>query len=130
MRIPPGFHTLTPYLFVEGADRFIAFLVDGLGAEEVHRTVHEGRIANAHVRVGDTSFMLSEATDGFPALPASHYLYVEDADASMARAVGAGATELMPAMDMDYGDRQGGVRDAWGNLWWISQRLVDGPYEA
>ncbi len=27
-----------------------------------------------------------------------------------------------------YGDRQGGVRDAWGNIWWISQRLVDGPY--
>jgi PhnB protein len=36
----------------------------------------------------------------------------------------------MEVADMPYGDRQGGVRDAWGNLWWISQRLVDAPYEA
>lgn len=64
----------------------------------------------------------------FPAMPASYYLYVEDADAAMNKAIGAGATLIMEAADMPYGDRQGGVRDLCGNLWWISQRLVDGPY--
>lgn len=34
----------------------------------------------------------------------------------------------MAVADRPYGDRQGGVRDAHGHLWWISQRLVDGPY--
>jgi PhnB protein len=31
---------------------------------------------------------------------------------------------------MPYGDRQGGVRDPAGNIWWISQRIVRAPYEA
>ena len=46
----------------------------------------------------------------------------------MARALQAGATLEMAVGDMSYGDRQGGVRDGHGNIWWISQRLVDEPY--
>jgi PhnB protein len=61
-------------------------------------------------------------------MPASYYLYVENADSAHARALAAGAVELMPVQDMPYGDRQSGVRDAHGNLWWLSQRLVPGPY--
>jgi PhnB protein len=61
-------------------------------------------------------------------MAASYYLYVEDADASMKRAIEHGATLVMAVGDMPYGDRQGGVRDAHGNLWWISQRIVEEPY--
>lgn len=86
------------------------------------------RIANAQVRVGGSTVMLSEATEAFPAMPCSHYVYVEDADASMSMAVEAGATKIMEVANMPYNDRQGGVRDRWGNIWWLSQRLVDGPY--
>ncbi len=39
MYIPPGFNTVTPYYFVDGAEAFIAFLVDGLGGEETGRTM-------------------------------------------------------------------------------------------
>jgi PhnB protein len=59
----------------------------------------------------------------------SYYLYVEDAHASMRRALEHGATLEMGVADMPYGDRQGGVRDPHGNLWWISKRLVEAPYE-
>ncbi len=52
-----------------------------------------------------------------------------DADAAMAQALAHGATLEMAVANMPYGDRQGGVRDGHGNIWWISQRLVDGPYE-
>ena len=39
------------------------------------------------------------------------------------------ATTLeMAVADMPYGDRQGGVRDPHGNIWWISQRTVKEPY--
>jgi PhnB protein len=48
----------------------------------------------------------------------------------MRKAVAAGATTVMEVADMPYGDRQGGVRDAHGNLWWISQRIVEAPYSA
>jgi PhnB protein len=55
-------------------------------------------------------------------------LYVENADAAMRRALEHGAHLEMAVADMPYGDRQGGVRDAHGNIWWISQRLVHEPY--
>jgi PhnB protein len=128
MRIPPGFNSVTPYFFVDGAPRFIDFLVHGLGGAEVGRHMDGERIANAQVRLGTSTVMISEGSPAFPAMPASYYLYVEDADAAMIKAIGAGATLIMEVADMPYGDRQGGVRDLCGNLWWISQRLVDGPY--
>lgn len=86
------------------------------------------RIANAQVSLGTSTVMVSEASSAFPAMPASYYLYVENADEMMERAIRAGAEQIMAVADMPYGDRQGGVKDPFGNLWWISQRLVDGPY--
>jgi PhnB protein len=128
-RVPPGFGTVTPYFFVQGAARFLAFLVDGLGGEEIDRHMNGDRIANAQVRLGTSTVMVSEASAAWPAMPASYYLYVDDADAAMARAIAAGAEKVMDVADKPYQDRQGGVRDPFGNLWWLSQRLVDGPYD-
>jgi PhnB protein len=71
---------------------------------------------------------VSEATDRYPAMAAAFYLYVSDANAAMKRALDAGAFLEMPVADMPYGDRQGGVRDGHGNIWWISQRTVEEPY--
>ena len=79
---------------------------------------------------GTATVMVSEATERFPASRASFYLYVENADASTDRAVAAGATLIMETADMPYGDRQSGVVDPSGNIWWISQRLVEEPYAA
>ena len=132
MTVPPGFHTITPYFFVKGADDFVAFLAAAFdGVETGPRSLRpDGRIANAMVRVGDATAMVSEGSGAFPAMPGSYYLYVDDADATTARAISCGATLVMEVGDMPYGDRQGGVRDAHGNLWWISRRLAPGPYEA
>ena len=128
MRIPPGFNTVTPYFFVEGAGRFIEFLVQGLGGIEIGHHMNGDRIANAQVRLGTSTVMVSEASTGFPPMPASYYLYVENADESMQKAIAAGATKIMEVADMQYQDRQGGIKDQFGNLWWLSQRLIDGPY--
>jgi PhnB protein len=129
--IPPGYNTVTPYFFVDGAEAFIAFLIDGLGGEEtgVRSLRPDGKVANAQVRLGTSTVMVSEAAGAFPAMSASYYLYVEDADASMTRALAHGAAQVMEVGDRPYGDRQGGVRDAHGNIWWISQRLVHAPYD-
>jgi PhnB protein len=128
MLMPPGFTTVTPYFFVDRAADFITFLVAGLGGTELGRHMDGERIANAQVRLGTSTVMVSESSSAYPAMPASYYLYVEDADAAMRKALIAGATQIMVVADMPYGDRQGGVRDGHGNLWWISQRLVQGPY--
>jgi PhnB protein len=128
MLIPPGFNTVTPYFFVERADEFLQFLVQGLGGNEILRHMNGDRIANAQVRIGTSTVMVSETSHAFPAMSGSYYLYVESADEAMARAIAAGAQEIMAVADMPYGDRQGGVRDKHGNLWWISQRLIPGEY--
>jgi PhnB protein len=129
MYIPAGFATVTPYIFADDAERLVRFLVDGLGGTESCRSLRpDGLIANSQVAIGTATVMVSEAGERFPPSRASFYLYVEDADAAMARAMASGARLVMEVGDMPYGDRQGGVTDPAGNIWWISQRLVEEPY--
>lgn len=128
MHIPRGFNTVTPYFFVKDAEKFCEFLTQGLGGEEVLRSMRDGMIVNAQIRLGTSTLMVSEAVAAYPPMSAAYYLYVENADQSMEQAMQHGATLEMAVADMPYGDRQGGVRDACGNIWWISQRLTDAPY--
>lgn len=129
MYVPPGYGTMFPYLFAKAASDYLGFLEAAFGAVVVGRTEHEGQLANARVRIGDTHFMISEANEQFGPSVSAFYLYVEDADAAHARALEAGAQSILSPMDMDYGDRQGGVTDPSGNTWWISTRLVEEPYD-
>jgi len=129
MYIPEGFSTVTPYIFAQDAANYAVFLGAALGAVELGRsTAPDGRIANCQVRIGDTTVMLSDASDAFPPSHAAFYLYVANAEEAMRRAIEAGAVEIMAVADMPYGDRQGGVSDLAGNIWWISQRLTAAPY--
>ena len=129
MFIPPGFSQVTPYIFAADAVTLIDFIVAAFGAAEQQRSLRpDGRVANSIVRIGDSMVMVTDGDERYPARPAAYYLYVEDADDSMAKAIAAGATLEMPVSDMPYGDRQGGVVDPVGNIWWISQRLEEGPY--
>jgi PhnB protein len=131
MYVPPGFSTVTPYFFVKDAERFISFLVNAFDGAEVLRSLRpDGRIANAQVRIGTSTIMASEATSGLAPMPTACYLYVEDADQTMAQAVASGGTQLSEIRDMPYGDRQGGIKDPHGNIWWVSQRLVKAAYSA
>ena len=129
MNIPEGFSTLTPYIFVKDARAFMQFLVAAFSALEVECTLGEdGRVANAQLKIGDSMVMISEASEQYPAMPSAWYLYVENAEEAMQAAMACGAKLEMEVADMPYGDRQGGVVDPFGNIWWISQRLVDRPY--
>ncbi len=130
MSQPAGFTRLFPYIFADDADAYLTFLADGLGGKiaGVHRKPDE-TVANAHVVFGDTTIMVSQAGSELPATrQATYYLYVAHADAATEQAVAAGGTLRMAAMDMPYGDRQSGIVDPAGNVWWLSQRLKPGPY--
>ena len=131
MNVPEGYGTVFPYIFASKAADYLEFLVGAFGATVLGRTTApDGTVANARMRIGTTSFMVSEEGEGYPASRAAFYLYVEDADATCARAVERGATLIHEPRDMDYGDRQGGVTDPSGNIWWVSQRLTPEPYDA
>lgn len=124
--IPDGYHSVTPYLVVEGLPKLIDFLkaaFDGVETERVPGP--DGKIAHAEVRIGDSVVMMGEAGEEWKPMPAMIYLYVSDADASYKRALDAGATSLMEPADQFYGDRNAGVKDPSGNLWWIATRIED-----
>lgn len=123
MKMPEGFSAITPYLFVDNAGSYVDFLTAAFNAKELSRTMRGDRIANACLAISGARLFISEATNEYPAMTASLYLYAENADTAIANAISVGATLEMKASDEPWGDRVGGVRDQWGNLWWVSQHL-------
>lgn len=129
MYIPDGFSTVNPYFFVRDAERFVEFLQAAFGGGELGRSMRpDGKIANAQILIGTSTVMVSEAPEQYKYMCGSYYLYVENAEAAMAKAIENGAVLEMEVQDMPYGDRQGGITDPFGNIWWLSQRLADKPY--
>jgi uncharacterized glyoxalase superfamily protein PhnB len=132
--IPPGFHSLSPHINVEGAAKYIDFLKNAFGAVEISRSPGPGgKLMHALVRVGDSMLMLH---DDFSAefmmppvvrgnLPFVLNLYVPDSDATFAQAIAAGCQVTMPISDQFWGDRYGHVRDPFGFTWAISTHKED-----
>jgi len=126
---PPGFHTATPYISIEGASAAIEFYKAAFGATEIMRhSDPDGRIRHAEIMIGDSPFMISDYFGQFQYIkslqmyggsPVSIFLYVDDADASFKRAIAAGARELSAMKDQEYG-RSGGVTDPFGLQWWVT----------
>lgn len=124
--IPPGFHTVSPYLVLKGAASFIEFAKKGLAAEVVYRMDGPGgAVMNAILRIGDSMVMCADARPEHAPSASSFYLYVTDTDAWYARAVAAGAESVMKPADQFYGDRNAGVKDAFGNQWWFATHIED-----
>jgi len=132
--IPKGYHTATPYLIVKGAAAAIAFYVKAFGAKEkVRMTMPDGSVMHAEIMIGDSYLMLSEENPAWGTRSplalggnATHVmLYVKDCDAFMARAASAGASVLMPAANMFWGDRYGKLADPFGHQWSIGTHIED-----
>lgn len=128
MKQADGHSRITPYLFVENANAYMDHLIEALGGVDKGRTMRGETLGNGIINFSDASIMISEAGQGFGPSNVSIYLYVDDADAAHAHALDHGMREVMPVGNQDYGDRHGGVRDIAGNIWWLAQRLENGPY--
>lgn len=118
--IREGFHTVTPYLLAREADDLVAFVKQAFGATETFRTPGGAGGLHIEVRIGDSMVMIGGAARGGELMPAMLYLYVEDVDAVYRRALGAGATTLEEPADQPDGDRRAGVKDRFGNQWYIA----------
>ena len=132
--IPAGYHSVTPYLMVRDAAKALAYYTQAFRAQELMRfPTPDGKIAHAEIRIGDSHVMLSdEAPDqGFVGpqtlggAGVSLMLYVEDVDATFARAVEAGGTPKRPVTDQFYGDRTGTLVDPFGHVWTIGTHQED-----
>lgn len=115
--------TITLYLLVADADASIAFMQDVFGGELLMREADDSRVRHAQVRIGDSTVMLGQASDGFAAIPGAAYIYVDDVDACFAKAIALGADEIYPPAEQDYGDYCAGVRDPQGTCWWIAKAV-------
>jgi uncharacterized glyoxalase superfamily protein PhnB len=124
--IPDGFHAITPYLAVQGASKLMDFLKHAFGATETFRKMRaDGTIHHAQMRIDDSNVMIADAGGPWKPMPTGIYLYVEDCDGTYKRAMQAGGSSLQEPADMPYGDRNAGVEDPSGNLWWIATRIED-----
>jgi PhnB protein len=131
--IPEGYHTVTPYLIVDGAAKAIDFYTRAFGAKEVLRLPMGDRIGHAEVRIGDSHVMLADpfperdvhAPGKFGGSPVSLMLYVEDVDAVWKRALAAGGVETRPLRTEFYGDRTGTLKDPFGHAWTLSMHVED-----
>ena len=124
--IPDGYHTVTPYLIVDRAAELIDFTKRAFGAEEMFRMPGPGgAIMHAEIRIGDSVVMLSDASTENPSTSTMIHLYVEDVDAVYQRALEAGASSLREPENQFYGDRSAGVKDAFGNQWWLATHVED-----
>jgi uncharacterized glyoxalase superfamily protein PhnB len=132
--IPDGYHALTPYLIVRGADKAIEFYKKAFGATERFRMPGpDGKIMHAEMQISDSAFMLGEECLEMDAKSPQTtggscvgiHIYTEDVDAAFARAIKAGAMSTAPVTDMFWGDRFGKLTDPFGHTWSIATHTKD-----
>ena len=123
--IPKGYHAVSPSLTQDDAAQTIEFCKKAFGAKLLMRMqAPSGKIMHAEVLIGDSIVMLNDVMQE-PAQPANLFLYVQDVDRTISRALKAGATVLMPPHDMFWGDRFGRIQDPSGNRWGIATHRED-----
>ena len=131
--IPDGYHSVTPYLVIDGASDAIEFYKKAFGATEVFRMPMGDRVGHAELQIGDSVVMLA---DEFPDMghrgpkalggtPVSLMVYVEDVDRQFRQAIDAGAKEKRPLENQFWGDRMGTLQDPFGHQWSLASHVED-----
>ena len=133
--IPDGYHSITPYLIINGAAAALEFYKKAFGAVELLRfPMPDGTIGHAEIRIGDSCIMLGDEPPketGFQgprtlgSTSVGIMLYVENVDALAKQAAAAGARELRPVVGQFYGDRSGTFLDPFGHVWTIATHKED-----
>lgn len=131
--IPEGYHSVTPYLVINGAADAIEFYKKAFGATELFRMERGGKIGHAEIKIGDSPVMLADehpemgftGPNALGGTPVSLMVYVEDVDTVYKQAIAAGGEELRPLEDQFYGDRSGTLKDPFGHVWTVSTHKED-----
>lgn len=122
---PEGYHTITPQIMAADARETLGFLTTVFDAETLQVYEDGEKIVHSELTIGDSRIMLASSNEEFGVFPLMTNVYVDDVDATYAKALENGATSLREPEDQFYGDRTGGVVDEQGNQWWISTHIED-----
>jgi PhnB protein len=111
---------VTPYLVVPDANAELVFLQAAFGGTEANcQRNPDNTVMHAEITIGDSLVMVGQAGGPWEPRPAALYLWVQDVDATYARALRAGARSESEPVDKPYGHRNAGVIDQNGVTWWI-----------
>lgn len=123
-----GYSTLTPVIITKDAQVTLDGYVNALGIE-VRETMDcplSGKLMHACLKIGNSTLFLGQEApiQGFGLTERQElYLYVENAEAALKKAVDAGWQELSKPEDMFWGDRIATVKDMDGNTWKLTQYI-------
>jgi PhnB protein len=134
--IPDTYRRVTPCLVVQGAAKALEFYADVFGARERTRIPGpDGTIVHAEIEIGDSVVIVEDMdqqrgtqappSGGLPGSPVFQFIYVEDVDAVVARAVELGAVLQRAPEDQFYGDRDCDVVDPFGHNWTVASHVED-----
>jgi PhnB protein len=136
--VPDGASGIIPRLFCGDPNVEIDFCNQTFGATElVRRAGPDGTVVHALLTIGEAMVMIESEWPGVanraPALdgssPVALYVYVDDVDVTVKRAVASGATVLMPPTDQFWGDRTAWVLDTQGHVWTVAMRIEESSEE-
>jgi PhnB protein len=121
---PEGYQTAIPYLIVEDVRGLLSFIQSAFsGTERSRAETPDGGILHAEAQIGDSVIMMGESNEQFRPFPGMVHLYLPDVDQTYRLALDAGAVSIQEPTDQFYGDRTAGVRDRFGNVWWLATRV-------
>lgn len=132
--IPQGFHAVTPYLAVKGAQEALDFYKRAFGARERLRMPGpDGKVVHAELQIADSIIMLGEecpehgnvSPQTLEGSPVGLALYVENVDEAFKRAISAGASVKEPVDNKFWGDRSGSLTDPFGHKWTLLTHIED-----
>ena len=135
--IPEGYHSVTPYLIIDGAAAALDFYKKAFGATEVMRMPMGDRIGHAEIKLGDSHVMLSDEWPEMGHLSpkkrggasVSLMFYVENPmRCSIARSRPERRLQK-PVENQFYGDRTGTLVDPFGHIWSIGAHVEDVPMD-
>ena len=121
-----------PQLYIKSGVTDISFYEKAFGAKVLRRWLNgDDTIHVAELSVNGTLFHLHQESPGkglYSPLKRNEAsaiigLFVQDVDAVMKKAISAGAIEISPAQDYDYGYRQGEIKDPFGHYWLIEKKI-------
>ncbi len=132
--IPDNTAVVIPRLFCRDVAAEIDFCKNTFHAVELaRRPGPDGALAHALLTIGPAMIMIeaewpqvaNRAPKPDGSSPVVIYVYVDDVDKTVERAVASGATILSPVQNQFWGDRTGWVMDPAGHVWTIATRIEE-----
>lgn len=120
MQIPKNHQTIMPYLILKDVRGFIKFALNVFDAQILEEHLDEDHhVIHAEIKIGDSTIMMGGANEIWNVNNAGMFIYVENTDKVYKDALANGAESIMEIENKDYG-RAAGIKDPFGNIWWIT----------